>query len=697
VLFSEIINDAAKKLIDDLAISGSEGKEFSDDLMTLVNNLPQDGLAIPYSSQAPIILFTTTLKVIFYERRKQLIEEVGRLNRMLKDLILADDQNKPGAYEPSKLKSSYQFASQLINFNELSGLMPESASETITEERLIRIKSSVNILSKVEEVLFKNFATVIVSNHLQNTVGYEWDSLFTGCEIIKAKDGEGCLRAIETFNKKMTAVTEIFRAIRIGQLELKRAYDPESHDEYFKHFDWRSFSEQELNACPLIILLEDSEALIEQHLKSFFDILKLDIPVKTFAIRGMNVNKIDVKRSESGASEIKQDLASLAISHRNAFVLQSAAVDPEFLFRGFRQGLSEYSPGLFHILLPEPDAKHVDPYLWISAAVEGRGFPSITYDLQKGAQWGSRFDIGNNPNPELDWPNHQVTIINKGEKSIKEIPFTYADFASLDPSHRNEFMMVPPEYWCDELVLLSDYLNLENEQVYSSIPFIWMVDEANQLQKFAVSWALMIACRERLEFWHYIQESCGSKSYHIDQAVHKALQEATIKFQDEITTLKQSHQNEIREIEEQTATKTMKRLAEILLDLDTTSDLNHKVPDGSFSGKATALEEEIKEAPAENKKEAQTEQEEEEDISLGEPWIDTPLCTTCNECIDLNNRMFSYNENKQAYLKDPQAGTFRELVSAAENCPPKIIHPGAPINPNEDGLEELVKRAEPFN
>jgi len=79
-----------------------------------------------------------------------------------------------------------------------------------------------------------------------------------------------------------------------------------------------------------------------------------------------------------------------------------------------------------------------------------------------------------------------------------------------------------------------------------------------------------------------------------------------------------------------------------------------------------------------------------------EPWIETPRCSTCNECTAINDRMFAYNDNKQAYIKDPDAGTFRELVEAAETCQVAVIHPGKPRNPNEPDLEELVERAQAF-
>jgi len=79
-----------------------------------------------------------------------------------------------------------------------------------------------------------------------------------------------------------------------------------------------------------------------------------------------------------------------------------------------------------------------------------------------------------------------------------------------------------------------------------------------------------------------------------------------------------------------------------------------------------------------------------------EPYIETPRCSTCNECTQINPRMFAYDENQQARIVDVSAGSYRELVEAAENCQVAIIHPGKPKNPKEPGLDELLKRAEPF-
>ena len=72
-----------------------------------------------------------------------------------------------------------------------------------------------------------------------------------------------------------------------------------------------------------------------------------------------------------------------------------------------------------------------------------------------------------------------------------------------------------------------------------------------------------------------------------------------------------------------------------------------------------------------------------------EPYIESARCTTCDECTNLNRKLFAYNDKKQAYIKDPTAGTFKQLVQAAEKCPVGIIHPGTPLNPKEKDLDEV--------
>ena len=87
---------------------------------------------------------------------------------------------------------------------------------------------------------------------------------------------------------------------------------------------------------------------------------------------------------------------------------------------------------------------------------------------------------------------------------------------------------------------------------------------------------------------------------------------------------------------------------------------------------------------------AQEEEEDEDELEgMDDPYIITQLCTSCNDCININKNLFGYDGDKRA-------GTYADLVRAAEKCPVHIIHPGKPKNPEEPGLEDLLKRAAPY-
>ena len=56
------------------------------------------------------------------------------------------------------------------------------------------------------------------------------------------------------------------------------------------------------------------------------------------------------------------------------------------------------------------------------------------------------------------------------------------------------------------------------------------------------------------------------------------------------------------------------------------------------------------------------------------PWLETEECTACDECIKINPNVFAYNDDKKAFIKDPNAGTYEELVKAAEKCTAQVIY-----------------------
>lgn len=62
----------------------------------------------------------------------------------------------------------------------------------------------------------------------------------------------------------------------------------------------------------------------------------------------------------------------------------------------------------------------------------------------------------------------------------------------------------------------------------------------------------------------------------------------------------------------------------------------------------------------------------------------------------VNALLFLYDGNKQAYISDPKLGVFADLVKAAEGCPAKCIHPGAPRPGDASATPQMIARAAKF-
>jgi len=206
------------------------------------------------------------------------------------------------------------------------------------------------------------------------------------------------------------------------------------------------------------------------------------------------------------------------------------------------------------------------------------------------------------------------------------------------------------------MVAAADWLALPEDQAADRVPFVLAVDANEKLYRVIVDARLMQATRRCLLLWHRLQEHGGINNSHAQQALAREKAAWEAQKQQELEALRQAAASAVPAAAAPTAAPAA----------------------ASAEAPAPAAAEA---APA---------------PSSDQPWIETSRCSSCNECQNINDKLFGYNENKQAYIKDLNAGTYREMVEAAEACQVAIIHPGKPWNPSEPGLEELLERAKPF-
>jgi hypothetical protein len=455
-----------------------------------------------------------------------------------------------------------------------------------------------------------------------------------------------CDAAVEAFRARMPELLATVKAIALAEIEAEGRYDARHHDAFFEEFDAHSLGSDDLALFPSYLVCLEPGHNADATNASLMDLLSSGLPFKVLVETG------DALEEAAGAGRFAfgvraSRLAMTATTLGGVFVLQAPASNLPALAARVAAGLAHPGPTLFSVFAgPDEPAADLPPYLTAAAAMRSRAFPSFSYDPLAGGNLAERFSFENNPEPEADWPVAALEYSDEAMQRVVESPaFTYADFALCDRRYAAHFARVPRDRWNADMVPVDRWLTLPAEAAARAVPYLLAVDGENVLHRVIVDARLMRATRRCLTLWHRLQEMGGIHNAYAERAVAR----------------------------EKAAWEARAAAAP-----PETGDRPGTVP----ATPSAAAPETTGDGPAPG--------------ADGKPWIETSRCPSCNECQLINDKLFLYNENKQAYLGDLNAGTYRQMVEAAEACQVSIIHPGKPWNPAEAGLEELVERAQPF-
>ncbi len=689
-----LIQKACEKLVQHLHLDTDNQLRLESDIKQLLEQISDEGLILGYGRFPALHLLMHLIRNKVIPRISLFKEETEQYIKELKNLLDVDDSKREEASSSAALDSNLA-SNKFFNTESLSKIVRHShGTVAMSDVRRQRIENALNTLKD-----FKEKETLVHIVHsaktLDNSQWLDQSSCFTSIN-----DDDPCSKATDIFDQEAQELAKVFAAARIARLELKNLYDEDIHDPWFNNFNWETFSPDELILVPSVIVLEGANRLAGESMVSFSRLLNSGRPVNIF-VRVQAHNNPGATDNEDPFQSYRTELGYIGISHRQAVVTQSSAARHQHLLNHFDMALNATRTSLHLInvgLRETGQDMGLNAWLVAGAALEGRAHPFFAVNPGAGDSAADRMDFEGNPQPDKDWPSHKFAYINEGgDVSELDLDFTFADYSLLIPRLHQHFALIPAECESDDLILVSDYLAMPSQQAENFVPFIWTVDQNNQLRMLAITRALIHACRDRLNFWHSLQEMAGVRSRYIEQAEQRIKSEAEQQISEQLAQAKVEYEAELERVKTETAAQVMSRLTDILLGLDLTSTASAgfavSAAPAATATSPTEVAEEVNSAePAE-----EVAQEEDEGMSFDEPWIDTPLCTTCNDCTDMNPLMFVYNDTNQAVIADLSAGTYLQMVEAAEVCPSKCIHPGKPWDKNESNLDDLMQRAEPFN
>ena len=459
--------------------------------------------------------------------------------------------------------------------------------------------------------------------------------------------------ALDSYRKRLPGMLSLLKALYQAELEVEGQFVEQLHAPIFERMQSEDLTAAELQFFPDYLVTLGGDAPGVQG--DLANALSSGMPVKVL----LEVHDL-LEEAAPGQGRFAfgmrgSQLASMAMTFGDAFVLQSAASNLLQLRDGVQRGLRHAGPALFSVYAPADGHSTLPAYLAAASAMQSRAFPAFSYDPGKGVDSATRFSLENNPQPEVDWPLDVLTYADQDLQAVtEELAFTFVDFLLADRRHSQHFAIVPRTHWSEGLISARQWLESPPADAASGLPSILAVDDADLLCRVVVDERVMRAAQRCRETWHRLQQLGG---------IHDSRAEALLAREKALW-------------EQQRAVE-----AASLAPAATTPAVpaaQGEQPSAAASEPAAAAAED---EPVRNP---------------DTPYIETVRCSSCNECTLANPKMFAYDQNKQAYIADLKAGTYRQLVEAAESCQVSVIHPGKPWDPNEPGLDELIERAKPF-
>ena len=647
-----LVRDGARGMLSDLweqaaARVAADGAEGIEEVLSHVGaQLHVDGEVVDCNHEAPARLVAHAWRATQQRKAHRFHAEVNRLVQALSDILRAAFIHSEGGRRPESLRAAVGgLHHEQFDFDAMSRLLGRGApKDELPAGRRERIEWALSVLK--HQRFFEPLPGTGLAESAEPPYAYRFPS---------------CAETVAAFAERLPAVVEFVKAMSVAELEAEGHYVEQRHDPFFAGFGEDSLTPEGLALFPDYLVCIDAGHTDAAESGILMEVLASDLPVKVLVQTEDVLEESSLGAGQFGFGLRSVQLASTALGMHDVFVLQSTSSNLYQLRGRLLNGLDYAGPALFSVFAGSADpASDLPPYLTSAAAMESRAFVAFTYDPQAGPDLASRFSLEDNPQPELDWPIEELEYTDEALQRVKaQVPFTLVDFVVCDRRYARHFALIPRSQWNGNLIPVDEALALGPSDLGERIPCVNVVDEHDVLHRLIVDAKLMHAARRCREIWHGLQELGGIHNSHAERLLAR-----------EKAAWEEEQQHELESLRAQAAAEPAEAVAA-----------------GEEGEARDALEAPAGEAAAA----AEPAQAPSDDA-----WIETSRCSTCNECTALNDRMFAYNDDRQAYIKDPGAGTFREMVEAAEACQVAVIHPGKPRNPSEAGLEELIERARPF-
>ena len=643
---SDLWRDAADTLV--AAAGEARFGPIDSDFDRVRKRLAVDGPVVGCDTTTPGAVLRHVWRVEHNRRARSFRKKVDGLLLALSNILKADYAKSDDAHNADRLSHTTGATDRdQLDFHALSRmLVRQHPEQRLSPDRLWRIEWAMLVL-RSQRFFEPGRATDRAPGKLEP---HAW--VF-----------DSATEALDALRNRMAETLEFIKALTVAELEVETRYDPTVHDPILDTFDESDLTDAQMAILPApLIRLRDGVSGNAELVRAF-EALASGLPFKLLIQTDDIIGHTTPEPPQGAFGGGSARLAAMAMGLGDAFVLQVSAAHLSTMAGQLERGMRHDGPGLFCIYSGATDTvPDVAPYLLAAAATESRAFPSFAYDPSAGPDWARRFALTPNPQTGADWPERALEFEDgDGQRQRLNTRFSVADFIIADSRYRRFCRPRPASDGTNGLIPAAEWLELAPDARKKQSPGVPGLGPDDRLWQVVLDDKIMGRADSALQAWRSLRELAGIGNSHVE----RALAEARARLSEEAS------KGERREADTRDSKAEPETPAEAPPDTSAAAEPPTEPEPASEPGTDRAAD--------------------------GLPWIETSRCTTCNECTQINNAIFAYNDDAQACIADPRAGTYRELVEAAESCQVSIIHPGQPLNSDEPNLQELIERAAPFN
>ncbi len=669
---ADAMRTALEGLRCEFDVSDHGAVALSRELDTLRTAVPTGALALGFGPNASLWLLAWAIERRSADATRALRAETTDLVSHLRELLRNDDRHGPAGNSQQTLAAGLGDAGGLlVDAAALAGKLPPPAgTQRLPRERRQRIERAIATLDGWLAAPTPVAVAVATAPLPQALLQRGWRTEVAAEPVVAARG---------LFDQLARQAMTVAGAFELARLECSGRWEDRLAP-LVEFVDWRAFDTADWRFVPPVVAVVRGLAEALAAAPGLTELERSRRPVRVMATYTGSADPA------CGLQAVGRALGLLALARPTGMQAATAVAKPVHMTATLNQVAAAQSLAVVAVAEPPWSAG----WPWLEAALLHQCQATLCFrwsDLP-GAGWADAFDVAGNP------PLHGTNASNGGGAEL----WSPAHAALLEPVLRDQFWFLPGEGEVAGLVQLELWRETPAEARNRLLPFVWARDAAGTVGRAVLTRELAQAVQSQARWWQCLRELAGLDNPFVARAVADARADAAATAAAEKLALQAEHQRALLCAREEASAAALDSLARALLTLDlgavgnlSAASVPAKPPAqlGADTA-ATAPKSEVSAPVAEAPPMAPADVTE-------DAYVETALCTSCNDCTNINPLLFVYDANKQAHLGDLSKGTYLQLVNAAEKCPARCIHPGAPLPGDATATAEVVVRAAKFN